>query len=150
MILSNGWNLQLEDIRGAFQEADALDRRQRPLYSSLPPGEIRGVPGGSVIMILGNCDAPQRWWMKFDADMTSIGFAQSTFDVCVYLLRNSAVNIEGILCVHVDNTICGGSGSLFTTALTELRRRSLSERGNLVKACFAVRSMCKTNQQRRS
>ena len=28
-------------------------------------------------------DAPQRWWNKFDAVMTSIGFTRSTFDVCV-------------------------------------------------------------------
>ena len=40
MIVSNGWNLQLGDIRDAFLEADALDRKQGPLYSSLPPGRI--------------------------------------------------------------------------------------------------------------
>ena len=33
MIVSNGWNLQLDDIRGAFLEADALDRKQGPLFS---------------------------------------------------------------------------------------------------------------------
>ena len=108
---------------------------------------------GSVMMILGNIyglnDVPQRWWMKFDAVMTSIGFARSTFDVCVYALRNSAGNPKGILCVHVDDTICGGSGPLVTTALAEMRRRFLSENANLVKVCFAVRSMCKTHQQRR-
>ena len=27
MIVNNGWNLQLGDIRGAFLEADALDRK---------------------------------------------------------------------------------------------------------------------------
>ena len=53
MIVSNGWNLQLGDIRGAFLEADALDRKQGPLYSSLPPEGIPGVPDGAVITILG-------------------------------------------------------------------------------------------------
>ena len=38
MTVSNGWNLQLGDIRGAFLEADSLHR----LYSSLPPD---GIPG---------------------------------------------------------------------------------------------------------
>ena len=64
MIVSNGWNLLLEDIRGAFLEADALDRRQKPLYSSLPLEEIPGVLDGSVTMSFGNIyglsDAPQR------------------------------------------------------------------------------------------
>ena len=62
MIVSNGWNLQLEDIRGAFLEADALGKKQGPLCSSLPPGRIPGVPDGAVILILGNIyglnDAP--------------------------------------------------------------------------------------------
>ena len=66
MIVSNGWELQLGDIRGAFLEADALDRKKGSLYSSLPPGGIPEVPDGAVILILGNIyvlnDAPQRWW----------------------------------------------------------------------------------------
>ena len=127
MIVSSGWNLQPGDIRGAFIEASALDRKQGPLYSSLPPGGIPGVPDGSVILILGNIhglnDAPQRWWKKFDAVMTSFGFIRSTFDVCVYALRGTVGNLEGILCVHVDDTICGGSGSMFSKALTALRHR---------------------------
>ena len=63
MIVGNGWTLQLGDIRGAILEADALDRKQGPLYSSLAPGEISEVPDGSVILILGNIyglnDAPR-------------------------------------------------------------------------------------------
>ena len=42
MIVSNGWDLQLEDVRGASLEADALDRKKGSLYSSLPPGEFQG------------------------------------------------------------------------------------------------------------
>ena len=127
MIVSNGWNLQLRAVWGAFLEADALDRMQGPLYSSLPPGGTAGVPDGSVILILGNIyglnDAPQRWWKKFDAVMTSIGFFRSTFDVCVYALKGTVGNLEGIFCVHVDDTNCGGSGSMFSKALTALRHR---------------------------
>ena len=66
MIVSNGWDLQLGDNRGAFLEADALDQKKGLLYSSLPPGAFSGVPDGAVILILGNIhglnDAPQRWW----------------------------------------------------------------------------------------
>ena len=67
-------------IVSAFLEADALDRKKGSLYSSLPPG---GIPG---VNIYGLNDSPQRWWTKFDAVMTSIGFTRSTFDVyvCVF------------------------------------------------------------------
>ena len=87
----------------------------------------KGVADDAVILILGNIyglnGAPQRWWKKFDAVMSSIGFSRSTFDVCVNSLRSTAGNLEGILCVHVDDTICGGSGSLFSEALSNLRHR---------------------------
>ena len=127
MIVRNGWNLQLGDIRGAFLEADSVNRKQGPLYSNLPPGGIPGVPDDAVILILGNIygfnDAPQRWWKKFDAVMSSIGFSRSTFDVCLYTLKSIAGNLEGILCVIVDDTFCGGSGPLFSKALSKLRHR---------------------------
>ena len=55
-IVSNGWDLQLGDIRGAVLEADALDRKKGSLHSSLPPG-IPGVLDGAVIPILGNIHA---------------------------------------------------------------------------------------------
>ena len=54
MIVCNGWDLQLGDIRGAFLEADALDRKKGSLFSSFPPGGIPGVPDGAMILILGN------------------------------------------------------------------------------------------------
>ena len=85
------------------------------------------MPDGAVIPILGNIhglnDAPQHWWKNFDAVMTSIGFTRSTFDVCVYSFRSTVGNLEGILCVHVEDTICGGSGPLFSKALLDSRHR---------------------------
>ena len=53
MIVSNGWNLQLGDIRGAFLEADSLDRKQGPLYSSFLPG---GIPGCLIMQRLSSLE----------------------------------------------------------------------------------------------
>ena len=89
------------------------------------PGRIPGVSDNAAILILGDIyglnDAPQRWWKKFDAVMSSIGFSRSTSDVCDYIPRGTAGNLEGILCIHVDDTLGGGSGSLFFKALSKLR-----------------------------
>ena len=41
--------------------------------------------------------------------------------MCVH--RNDDGSLGGILCVHVDDAICGGSGLSFSTTLTTLRRR---------------------------
>ena len=43
--------------------------------------------------------------------------------MCVYVHENDDGTHGGILCVHVDDTICGGSGLSFSTALSTLRRR---------------------------
>ena len=114
MIVCSVWNIQLGDIRGAFLKADDPDRKQEPLYSRLLPGGIPGVSDDAAILILGDInglnDAPQRWWKKFDAVMSSIGFSRSTSDVCVYTPRSTAGNLEEILCIHVNDTLCGGSG----------------------------------------
>ena len=39
------------------------------------------------------------------------------------LVGTTAGKLEGILCVHVKYTICGGSSSLFSKALSHLRHR---------------------------
>ena len=102
------------DIRSAFLKADYRDRKQEPLYSRLPPGRIPGVSDDAAILISGYTyglnDAAQRWWKKFDAVMSSIGFSRSTSDVCDYIPRSTAGNLEEILCIHVNDTLCGGSG----------------------------------------
>ena len=43
--------------------------------------------------------------------------------MCINNFRSNVGNPEGILCVHVDDTICGGSGSLFSESATALRHR---------------------------
>ena len=155
MIVSNGWNLQLGDIRGACLDADALDRKQGPLWSSLPPGGIPGVLDGSEILILGNIyglnGAPQRWWEKFDAVMTSIGFIRGTFDVCVYAVRGTVGNLEGILCVFTWTT-------QFVVVLVPCFPKLwqscdivfLFGSGKLEKACFVVPSTSRTKIPKRS
>ena len=51
-------------------------------------------------------------------------------------LRSTAGSLEGILCVHVDDKICGGSGPSFSKALL-----------NFV---FHFVSVCRTKRQKRS
>ena len=42
---------------------------------------------------------------------------------CVSYLRGVSGGLEEILCVHVDDTICGGSRKQFRSALNYLRSR---------------------------
>ena len=107
---------------------NALDRKQGPLYSILPPEGSQEYQDGSAILILGNnyglIDAPQRWWKKFDAVITSIGFIRSAFDVCVSMLSEVLLETlrESSVFTWTTQSV-GGSGSMFSKALTALRHR---------------------------
>ena len=85
---------------------------------------------------------------QIDAVMTSIGFTRSTFGVCVH--RNDDGSLGFILCVHVDDAICG-SGLSFSTALTTLRRRFPFRKWQIGEGMFCCsKYMCRTKRQKKS
>ena len=128
VICSHGWdlNLQLGDIRGAFLEAGPLPERFRPLFAKQPQGGIPGVESDAVLEVIGNVygqnDAPSAWHRAFDQAATNIGWEKSTFDSCLYFLRDQQ-GLVGIMGVHVDDTAIGGKGTLFEKAVQQLKDR---------------------------
>ena len=70
VIASQGWTLQLGDIKGAFLEAGPLEDRFRPPYAHHPPGGIPGFHQNAVIEVCGNIygqnTAPAAWYRTFD------------------------------------------------------------------------------------
>lgn len=128
LLSSNGWDLQLGDIKGAFLEAGPLPDRYRPLYAQQPPGGIPGLPSDSVIEVVGNVygqnDAPVASYKTFDATALEIGWVRSKFDPCLYYLRSDdGKSLVGIMGVHVDDTAIGGKGPKFEAAVQALRSR---------------------------
>lgn len=96
------------DVKGAFLEAGPLEERHRPLYARIPAGGIPGVPESSVIEVLGNVygqnDAPTSWFQTFNAAALKLGWERSSFDPCLYFLRDSSRVLRGLIGVHVDDT----------------------------------------------
>eukprot|EP00435_Cladocopium_sp_Y103_P032199 s207_g8.t1 len=136
IIASQGWDLQLGDIKGAFLEAGPLDPKFKPLYAHQPPGGIPGMPPEAVIEVLGNVygqnDAPAAWFKEFDSVVKSLGWCQSRLDPCLYTLREGS-ELVGIMGVHVDDTALGGSGSLFSKSIEQLKRDFHTGNGVTVK-----------------
>ena len=127
ILSSFGWTIQLGDIKGAFLEAGPLPERYRPLFARQPPGGIPGVPPDAVIEVIGNVygqnDAPSAWFRTFDEEATKIGWSRSKFDPCLYTLRDDSNRLCGILGVHVDDSVVGGSGAKFEQAVAALKAR---------------------------
>ena len=94
---------------------------------TLPPGGVPGVKPGSLVQILGNVyganDAPANCYHEFDKVATSVGFTKSKFDSCLYLCFNSEGQLQGVLGAHVDDTITGGDGEAYLSAIAQLKAR---------------------------
>ncbi len=71
----------------------------------------------------GLVDAPYLWYKAFLAELEKLGFIQSPFDPCVFLLkRPQSDTISGVLGVHVDDGLCGGD-EYFSQQIHRLSKR---------------------------
>ena len=119
--------MQLVDIKGAFLEAGPLNPKFSPLYAHQPPGGIPGLSPDDVIEVTGNVygsnDAPFNWWFKFDETARKIGWVRSQFDNCLYYLPDplSQGAMCGVMGAHVDDTITGGHGATYDSAIQALK-----------------------------
>ena len=127
LIASLGADLFLGDIKGAFLESVDEKQENGPLFAHLPPGGIPGVSFDAVIMIVGNVygknDAPAVWYQSFDQEARAAGFERSSFDKCLYHVRDEEGKLCGVLVVHVDDTASGGVGKHYELVVQHLRRR---------------------------
>ncbi len=127
IVVSKRWTLCLGDIKGAFLEAGPLAKQFRPLYAKQPNGGVPGLDPNDVIEVTGNVygsnDAPFNWYSTFDQAAIELGWSRSQFDSCLYYLRDSSGELCGVMGSHVDDTITGGSGTTYDTAVSKLKTR---------------------------
>jgi hypothetical protein len=58
----------------------------------------------------GLVDAPYMWYQAILEELVSLGFEQSPFDPCLFILRNSkTLKPDGILGLHVDDGLYAGN-----------------------------------------
>jgi hypothetical protein len=129
VMASMKWKIQIGDIRGAFMEADRLERPEGPLYARQPPGGLPGLHPDQIVELVlplyGLDDAPCRWFNKISGWLQSTEgnkqrWEQSRLDPCLFFLRSGG-ELVGVLVIHVDGVLIGGTGEVFETALRELR-----------------------------
>ena len=148
IIASHQWELMLGDIKGAFLSSGELPAKYRPLYARLPPGGIPGVPPDAFIEVVGHVyglnDAPSAWCRTLDNALIRAGFERSSFDPCIYYIREGN-RLVGIYGVHVDDCATGGTGAKYKKALEICSRALLnSANGELVMAISVEPTTSKT------
>jgi hypothetical protein len=72
---------------------------------------------------VGLIDAPFMWFQALREEVLKLGFEQSPFCPCTFILRCPKTRVpEGIIGVHVDDGLCGGN-QRFLSKLQELEKR---------------------------
>ena len=114
MIASQGWTLRSFDIKAAFLQGKPQEGRTLGIEPvpemiqalQLQTNEICKLEKGAY----GLVDAPFLWYTAILEELLRLGFEQSPFDPCVFVLRDPQSKVpEGILGLHVDDGLCGGN-----------------------------------------
>jgi len=124
---SRKWIIESFHIRTAFLRGSETTGR---ILGLEPPAEMRErmkLKPQEVLKLLkgayGRVDAPYLWFMELKSGLEQVGFTQSPFDPCAFVLQHPTKGTtEGILGVHVDDGLCCGS-EYFAQKLQEVAKR---------------------------
>jgi hypothetical protein len=115
---SHSWQLRSFDIKAAFLQGQPQSDR---VIAVDPVPELRKALNLSSSQICklnkgayGLIDAPFLWYCALVTELNALGFEASPFDPCFFVLRSPATaespeKLEGVLGIHVDDGIGGGS-----------------------------------------
>ena len=127
MIASRSWDLRSFDIKAAFLQGKPQSGRilgiepvpELAAKMGLKPNEICRLTKSAYGLI----DAPFLWFQALKEELMQLGFEQSPFCPCTFILRCPITHApEGIIGVHVDDGLCGGN-QRFMSKLRELERK---------------------------
>ena len=114
LIASKGWQLRSLDIRAAFLQGKPQSNRVLAVEPVQELVEALQLNTDQVCKLekgaYGLIDAPYQWFQAISEELVKLGFTQSPFDPCKFLLyHHETGSLEGVLGLHVDDGICGGS-----------------------------------------
>ena len=131
VIASHAWQLRSFDIKAAFLQGQPQADR---ITAIDPVPELRralNLQTSEVCKLnksaYGLIDAPYLWYCALVSELMNLGFEQSPFDPCLMILRSydertQQTKLEGVLGIHVDDGIGGGS-ELFVAKIQQLEKK---------------------------
>ena len=119
VLASRGWTLKTIDIKCAFLQGFPLERN---LYM-VPP---RDIVKGKVWLLkkcpYGLADAGRKWYLKLQSVLLGLNAKQSCLDQAVFVWYDQEGMCIGLMAVHVDDIIYGGTEVFQQLVITKLRQ----------------------------
>ena len=119
---THGWKLKSLDFSAAFLQGKPIERE---LYI-MPPKDIRekdpDLVWRVVKRIYGLKDASRGWYLELDRALKSLGCKVSLTDNSYYTWKDSAGNIKGLLCVHIDDILFCGEPTFHTAVIEQIKK----------------------------
>ena len=114
LIASKGWDLRSFDVKAAFLQGRPQSDRVIGLEPVAELREAMSLRHSEIVQLqkgaYGLIDAPYLWYVAFREELLKLEFTESPFDPCTFILRCPKTGApEGIIGIHVDDGICGGS-----------------------------------------
>ena len=118
ILAANEWSMHSMDIKCAFLQGSPIHRE---VYLQPPPfaqtdklWKLRKTP-------YGLSDAGRQWYIRVQKEMLVLGAKQSSFDRAVFMWHNQQGSLSGLMVVHVDDFLYGGTVEFRTKVITKLR-----------------------------
>ena len=122
---SKKWWASVGDLRNAFCQSEALQRKEGRLFARQPTGGLRGLEEGQLLEIVAGAyglnDAPAHWRKSLKKALMQLGFEQSVMDPTLFLLKRER-RVVGMVIVEVDDLWTAG-GPEHYAQIEALRRR---------------------------
>ena len=123
------WKTHSVDIKSAFLQSEDLDRE----VFVRPPANIKkqGVIWRLLKPLYGLVDSSRNWYFSLKKKLEEIGFLMCSFDKALFYWKNQN-KLQGIVLIHVDDLLYGGSGMFLKTVKTifDFFKISKSEMGS--------------------
>ena len=127
------YRLVIMDVSSAFGQSDAHEREQGPLFATMPPSGIPGKEKHHLIRVLtavyGLVNAPAVWRKTVRKALCDLGYVESTFDPCLYVLQyvdsenpHGRRGCAGLVLLDVDDFLQGGN-KRHESLMEQLRQR---------------------------
>ena len=119
LISLNGWQCETMDVRAAFLQGKAIDRR----VLVQPPKDLRNDETVWLLKktIYGLGDAARCWFLTVSDKLKKLGCTQSLYDKAVFTAHRNN-KFKGLFGLHVDDFLYAGDKEFLSNTIGGLRR----------------------------